>query len=107
MPACFQLFPILANGEVSREPATINSVDEAICAHFNIPVDPVKYYAPPYEPDWFNYIGLALALGHSFPEIIERMNDAAESLGTEPYTGLIAVAEFLQSRYSPNSFSSR
>lgn len=84
MSHCYQLIPLDSN-----EPATLQSVDEAICKHLNIPVDPDKWVR-----NWHNVIGLGLALGYNFPELREK---------TE---GLEDIIDFLETHYIALAFRS-
>jgi len=53
MPVCFSLTD-KSTGQV----AVLSAVDDAMCAHFGVEPDPVKYYH-----SWFDTIGLAIACG--------------------------------------------
>jgi hypothetical protein len=60
MPSCFAMRKI---GEEER--SSLQDVDKAICEHFNIPTDEEKW-----AYNWYNTIGLALAMGHDWDKII-------------------------------------
>ena len=62
MPNCFTLTPI-----GSSEPASLAAVDEAICAHLDIPCDKTFY-----AHGWYDTIGFLLACGRSFDQIKVR-----------------------------------
>ena len=94
MAACFQLIPI-----GSTEEATLGSIDEAICEHFNVPEDPHMSYN-----NWFGAIGLKLAMGETFDEIIayyEREDVKCDDI--QWCAEMAEIAKFLQSSYSPRS----
>ena len=94
MPGYFQLFPI-----GSTEAATLQSINEAICEHFNAPVDPKEFY---YH--WFYAIGVNLAMGETFDEIIayyEREDVKCDDI--QWCAEMAEIAKFLQSSYSPRS----
>lgn len=58
MPNCFQL---TRKSDLSAGPVSLMKIDKEMCAHFNAPVDPVKYHAY-----WYDIIGFSLAMGRSF-----------------------------------------
>jgi hypothetical protein len=62
MPSCFQL---RVKGE--KQPSTFVSIDDRICEMFGVTPDPKSYFA-----GWYDSIGLRLAIGRSFTEIIEE-----------------------------------
>lgn len=63
MPVCFQL---IRKSDPKAGPVALQKIDEEICAHLGVPVDPVQWVN-----NWYNTIGLGLALGHSFTRIKE------------------------------------
>ena len=48
------------------KPSAFNDIDIELCEHFNTPVDDVRYFM-----EWYDTIGLALAMGKTWDE----MND--------------------------------
>ena len=64
MPNCFQL-----SRRESKEftPVPLNTIDEEMCKHFNVPVHPNWYYK-----EWYNTVGFSLAMGLTFAEIREK-----------------------------------
>ncbi len=79
MPACFQLIP-----KGASEPAKLALVDDAICAHFGVEPDPIKYYH-----GWYDAIGFRLAIGKSFSDIIAEL----ESTVTEAWNRSLTALE--------------
>lgn len=97
MPACFQLF---RKGESEAVP--LNTIDEEICAYMELPVHDTLYCH-----DWFNTIGLKLAMGRSFDYIIgwyEGASMKTKGEDSEYYDTLLKIAEFLNERFSANSW---
>ena len=93
MPNCFQLF---RNGQSPHngEPVALSQVDEEICAHFNEPCHPVRYFRV-----WYDTIGYDLAAGQSWEQIRAKYTSPewAES-------GLLPVAEWLSANFTPRSW---
>ena len=88
MPNCFTLTPIGTN-----EPASLISVDEAMCRFFGFRPNEVRYFR-----SWFDIIGLGLACGKSFDELIDRFKD---------YGDLLAIVYWLKANYRPNAWAER
>ena len=61
MPNYYQL---TRKGE--EQPSTLAAVDEAICAHLGLPVDPVLW-----AKNWENIEGLGFAMGYTMDKIRE------------------------------------
>jgi len=68
MPHCFSL---TRKGE--KETATLQSVDDAMCAHFGTIPNPKEWYK-----NWYSTIGLGLAVGHSLQKLKEFWPDKSE-----------------------------
>jgi hypothetical protein len=68
-------------------------VDEAICKHLGVEVDPIKYVE-----GWFNGIGLALACGKDWDWIREEYKD---------YPTDLAIIDYLEANYTPNAWGER
>ena len=64
-------------------------VDERMCAHFDQPCDPKHYLA-----GWYDSIGLSLALGMSFDEIVEQNTN-----GEYPWEAGAAIASWLSRHF--------
>ena len=60
MPNCFSLTRKTA---LEDGPVDLSKIDEEMCAFFNQPCNPVKWHC-----DWFNTIGLDLAMGKDFAQ---------------------------------------
>lgn len=100
MPNCFSLTP-----KSETEPASLVQVDVEICKHFNEPVDPEKWYL-----GWYNTIGLQLAFGKSFEEIIEYWEDSATTPGNpfhEYDLRCYEIATFLSKNYTADAWAER
>lgn len=65
MPVCFQL-----SRKGKKEPIPLQTVDEEICAHMGVPVDETIYYRA-----WYNTIGMAIALGAGWDQLLEHYKD--------------------------------
>src|SRR5882672_5201229 len=61
MPICFQL---IRRGDA--KPSSLHDVDNDICQNLGFAYDHKKWAG-----GWYNFIGLALAMGHDFPYIID------------------------------------
>lgn len=64
MPSCFQL-----TRKGDSEPSSLQHIDCCLCQHFELPWSADKWAA-----NWYNNIGLMLAIGHSFEKIIDTCN---------------------------------
>lgn len=91
MPHYFQLSPV----ETPDKPAKLVQVDEAMCAYFDVPCDPDKWYR-----SWFDIEGFACALGWTWDQLrqhhAERGNDDR-----------IPIVDFLASQYVVTDWSGR
>jgi len=56
-------FTLTKNG--NDKPSAINDIDIELCAHFGESVDDDRYFM-----EWYNTIGLALAMGKTWDDII-------------------------------------
>lgn len=100
MPACFQLF---RKGESEAVP--LNTIDEEICAHMEVPVHDTYYCG-----DWFNTIGFKLAMGYSFDRIIGYYDGGAvfsKDDDREYCETLLKIAKFLSERFTQNAWYER
>lgn len=97
MPNCFQLFP-----KGHTEPAILQRVDEAICAHLDIPVDPKEY-----AYGWFNCIGFGIACynGQALgtPKLRQYVIDQTADLA-QLQTAMLAILDYLEAHYTSDAF---
>ena len=84
MPNCFTLTKIGEN-----EPTRFVEVDNEICEHFGVEPHPEYFYH-----DWYDTIGLLLALGKSFEEI--KVSGFSEKT--------VKIVEFLETRYTSSAW---
>lgn len=82
MPSCFSL-----TKRGHNRPSNLQDVDRDICEHLGVKVDPMNWYS-----NWYNTIGLSLAIGHSFEKIKEFFPERAQ------------VIDFLEQNYDVNSW---
>lgn len=106
MPACFQLFK---KSNPEEGPVVLNKVDEEICAFLGAPVHETRYVC-----GWFDAIGFRLATGKTFAQIKEEFDGYIKEETAkgkldmaEFYVVLNKIREYLDERYTPNSFYSR
>ena len=85
MPAYFTL---TKKGET--EPSAFIAIDEAMCAHFEVTPDPVKYYRA-----WYDIEGLGLAMGHDWNKLREINPNRAD------------IIDWLEDNYTPDAWYSR
>lgn len=97
MAACFQLIK-----KGTEEPALLNSIDEELCAHFNVPVHPNDWYK-----NWYNTIGFRLALGKTFDEIKPELQKLAEEYPDSECPQLVLIVDYLQEHYESTNWSER
>lgn len=91
MPNYFQLSPI----ETPDKPLTLVAVDEAMCAHFNVPCDPKMWYR-----SWFDIEGFACALGWTWDDMREHFMERGDA-------DRIPIVDFLASHYVVTAWSGR
>lgn len=98
MPVCFQLYK---KGEQSA--ATLNSIDEAMCVHFNQPVDPKKYLA-----GWYDTIGFKLAMGKNWEQIRVDFRELAVEWPDEDtqmwVRTMLKITDWLEENYTSDSW---
>jgi hypothetical protein len=85
MPNCFQL---TFKGET--EPMKLVDVDKMLCQHFNVPVDPREWYE-----NWYNSIGLSLAMGVTWENIEKAFPERKE------------IIDYLKANFNVDSWAER
>lgn len=95
MPSCFQLF---RKDEDSFTAVPLERVDEELCEHFDVPVDPEKYYW-----DWYGAIGSRLAMGRTFAQIKAEFEQHRAD-GQRYYVRALEVLDYLMERYTTHAF---
>ena len=101
MPVCFQL----CHKDRPTTPVSFIEIDEAMCKALGQQADPVRYLW-----EWYDSIGLRLALGRSFNEIIvdytqRRESEEGQVPGAAEYLDhMIQVAEWLSLNYVSDSW---
>ena len=96
MAVYFQLYTI-----GSGEPVVLNRLDETLCTFLGVDVHPTRYVE-----DWFDVIGFRLAMGDSFEEILEYLEER-KAEKPDWYLRLVWVCEWLICRYEPNAWYGR
>lgn len=100
MPVCFQLF-----NRATNEPVSLRRLDDDLRAWFGAPVDDVHYFR-----DWYDTIGLRLALGKSFDQIrveflcYEEKTRIAAPHESTWYRGVLEVLDMIECAYSSESW---
>ena len=94
MPNCFQLFR-----KGSNEPASLQKVDEEICAHLQIPCDP-KLWAH----GWYNIIGFSIAMGCHLGS--QELRDKVARV-TDNDPDVVKILTFLECCYSSDAWVER
>jgi hypothetical protein len=87
MPNCFQL---TRKGE--SRPRELEKIDEEICEHLQIPVDPIKWAF-----EWYNTIGLSLACGQNWDQM-RAIFEGEETL---------RIIDFLEANYVADAWAER
>lgn len=85
MPACYQLID-----KVTKQPAVLTHVDNAMREHFGAPADSVHWYA-----NWHNTLGLSFACGLSEEKIRSIWHDRVE------------VLDWILEHYTPDCWQER
>lgn len=102
MPNCFQL---TRKSDVESGPVVLAKIDEEMCLHFNVPCDP-KHWC--YQ--WYDIIGLRLAMGESFEEMRKDFSDCViqwkdKPLVVKEYEELIKISIWLEANFITDSFA--
>ena len=87
MPAYFTL---TKKGE--DKPASLVDIDEAMCAHMGVTPHEINYYR-----NWYDTIGLALAVGKDWAWMREHMSDPAT----------VEIINWLEENYIPEAWYQR
>lgn len=87
MPNCFQL---IRKTEPDKSVVKLQQIDEEICAHMEVPVDPDEWVG-----NWYNTIGFCLAMGKDFAWIRERAVDEQE----------LKIINFLDANFIPDAWT--
>ena len=88
MPNCFIL---TLKGQ--DKPSSLLDVDEAICKHLEVEVDPTRYVE-----GWYYNIGLALACGEDWAWLRHRYKDYPKDL---------AIINYLEANYTVSAWAER
>jgi len=92
MPNCIQL---IRKG--STEPISFQDIDAELCAHFNVPCDPVNWYE-----GWYDIIAFSLACGASFDDIERRFQSYIDE--GRDYHRLMEINTYLSRNFTPNTW---
>jgi hypothetical protein len=87
MPSCFSL---TKRGDT--EPSSLQYIDRVLCQSLDIP-----YSEDSWACGWYNFIGLSLAIGHSFEYLIDLC------WKHEEWNGL-RIAAYLNEHYVSDSW---
>jgi hypothetical protein len=82
MPQCFQL---LRDGKA----VPLSSIDEEMCRHFDVPLDPVRYFSM-----WYDVIGYQLAMGNSWDAVRTFIDNSYSDLPI-----LMQISDWLQANF--------
>ena len=99
MPVCFTL----ARKESPERHLPLSTVDEELCKHLDVPIDAINYHY-----DWYDSIGLRLAVGKTFPEIeqeyLKYQEEAKETKALEYYNHMLKIINFLSNNFVSNNW---
>lgn len=99
MPNCIQL----ARKSNPSVPVSFLAIDNEMCAEFGAPVNPNYYHH-----DWYGKIGMSLALGRSFDEILaDAVKDNHEAGDSEYTQHTVEVIEWLMTHFVPRAWAER
>jgi hypothetical protein len=90
MPACFNL---TRKSDMKSGPVVLQTIDEEMCHHFMVPVHPTKWYQ-----NWYNEIGMMIAIGTSFDELLEKSNDS------EYWREMFPIVEWLNENFTASAW---
>ena len=96
-------FSLMRKTNPDAGPVPLQEIDSEMCTAFGIAPNPGKYYH-----QWVDSIGLALAAGKSFDEIIKDCSEGIEAQskianrdGINYWTTKLRVAEYLNNNFIP------
>ena len=96
-------FTLIRKTNPSAGPVPLQEIDSEVCAAFGIAPNPDRYYH-----QWADSIGLALAAGQSFDEIIRDCEEGIEAQskianrdGINYWTTKLKIAEYLNNNFIP------
>jgi hypothetical protein len=100
MPACFQLYP-----KGSDQPAKFQEIDAELCHVFNTDCHPDYYLC-----GWYNYIGFSLAIGKTFEEIRQTIDEGILSNNTSTkehawWCDIRDILDYLDANYTSNAWT--
>jgi len=103
MPNCFTL---TRKSEPEKGPVKLNVIDEDICRFFGKPVHLKHWYM-----GWFDMIGFDLAMGQTFPHIIDKYAKRSyycylygDMESVEYLDHMIEIAKYLDAVFIPDNF---
>ncbi len=98
MPNCFALVDKKTN-----QRAVLQEVDRLMCENFKQPCDEIRYLC-----GWYNSVGLRLACGQSFTEILTEYQDYVEKandpMEKDYYESMIEIIKWLDINYTSESW---
>lgn len=101
-----QYFQLVRKDDLESGPVAFSIIDEELCKFLGCGAHPVKYVA-----EWYDTIGLRLACGRSFDDIIEefqRSLDSEKGYGSaEWYATILKIAKYLQEHYTSDAWYGR
>jgi hypothetical protein len=87
-------------------PSTFQQIDNAICQNLNLPWDTDRYAL-----GWYDYIGFLLALGKTFQQITDMLQeDIARQTRPEradEYRTMLRINHFLLENYTADAWAGR
>lgn len=99
MPNCFQLLS-KKTGEATR----FVEIDEELCKHLGMPVDPVKWVG-----GWYDWVGWAIAVsGKTLPQLVQEGEADVKRLAgdeLEQAEFMLKVVTFLDENYTSDAWA--
>ncbi len=96
MPNCFQF-----SSKDTGLPVKLHTIDEELCTLLGVPV-----HSDNWVCYWYDCLGFPLAMGKTLTEIKNDLaKDLAKSEEKEAYTNLIKICEYLDEKYTTDSWA--
>jgi len=92
MPNCFQLID-----KTTEQAEKFSVIDDKLCAHLGVEPHPKHYYR-----GWYDSIGLALAVGKSFEEILATVQEPHPTYGVDEES--IKIVKWLDEHYTSTAW---
>lgn len=97
MPNCFQLV-----SKKTGEAEVLARIDEMLCAHLGVPIDPKEWVY-----SWYDIIGFSLAMGRTFEDLRQTFSVGEEDERSDHERVMLRIVEFLDKNFTTEAWAER